>query len=256
MKLKLLLFPLILLTFMNLHCAEKADSSPLNVLVFSKTEGYRHASIPEAIKAFAELGQEQNWKVTFTEDSSFFQSAILDKMDVVVFLMSSGDVLAPSQQSAFQSFIRDGGGFFGVHSGGTDTEHGWDWYAEMIGAHFSGHPPICEGKLIIEDKEHPATQSFPEKTVLWEDEFYSFDRNPRKEVDVLISVDEDSYDTENNPWFENQKLAMGDHPLVWCREFEGGRVIQTALGHADEKYRDPVFRGHLAGAVQWAAGLK
>jgi uncharacterized protein len=89
----------------------------------------------------------------------------------------------------------------------------------------------------------------------WKDEFYSFDRNPRNEVHVLISIDESSYDLTNNPWFEGMDLEMGDHPLVWCREYEGGRVIQTSLGHDVEKYDDPSFRQHLVGAVKWAAAI-
>lgn len=236
--------------------AEETPKPPLNILAFTKTVGYRHASIPEAIKAFADMANEYNWTVTFTEDNEFFTPAILDRMDVVVFLMSTGDVFNDEQQDAFKAFIQGGGGFFGVHSGGTDTEYEWDWYCKMIGAHFSAHPPVCDCKLIIEDPNHPATRCFESDVVLWNDEIYSFDKNPRKEVDVLVSVDENSYDTDINPWFEGKKIAMGDHPLVWCREFEGGRVIQTALGHEDEKYRDPIFRKHLAGGVHWAAGVE
>jgi uncharacterized protein len=73
-------------------------------------------------------------------------------------------------------------------------------------------------------------------------------------VHVLISVGETRCNTSNNPWFKNVEThAMGDHPLVWFQEWEGGRVIQTALGHTREQYMDPSFRAHLAGALEWSA---
>lgn len=51
---------------------------------------------------------------------------------------------------------------------------------------------------------------------------------------VLLSVDETSYDGG----------TLGDHyPLVWCYEFEGGRVFYIALGHFNEAYEDEMFLG-------------
>ena len=44
---------------------------------------------------------------------------------------------------------------------------------------FLGHPPVHEGKLIIEDRNHPATKCFGTDTLKWKDEFYTFDPNPR-----------------------------------------------------------------------------
>ena len=238
----------------SLALAAAPELKPLNILAFSKTEGFRHDSIPNAIKAFAEMANEHDWNITFTEDGAFFNTGVLDRMDVVVFIMTTGDILDEAQQDAFKAFIQRGGGFVAVHSGGTVTEYDWDWFRKMIAAKFTGHPPVCEGTLIVEDRDHPATRHFEHKEVIWEDEFYTFDRNPRDEVRVLISIDEDSYDIENNPWFDGVDLRMGDHPLVWSREFEGARIVQTSLGHTIEKYDDPRFRQHLAGSVKWVAG--
>jgi uncharacterized protein len=232
---------------------ELVPAAPLRLLVLSKTAGFRHDSIPNAIKAFAEMSRLEQWSVTFTEDAGWVRDDVLGEMDVVVFLMTSGDILDADQESAFQSFIRRGGGFVAVHSGGTDTEYEWPWYRDLIGASFVGHPPVCEGHLVIEDPDHPATRHFDGRMVLWEDEFYSFDRNPREQVHVLVSVDEFTYDVDNNPWFAGVDLRMGDHPLVWCRVFEEARIVQTALGHTVEVYDDPRFRKHLAGAVNWVS---
>lgn len=255
MKLKSLLLALLASTLLLNAAEETAKPEPLNVLVTTQTKGYRHASIPEAIKAFAQMANERNWKVTFTEDSSFFTPEVLDRMDVVVLLISTGDIFDEAQQHAIEQFVRNGGGLFGVHSGGTDTEYEWPWFRERIQAQFQSHPPVCEATLVIEDRDHPATRHYDSDRVLCEDEIYSFDKNPREHVHVLISVDESTYDTTINPWFKNVEThTMGDHPLAWYQKWEAGRVIQTALGHTDEQYQDPSFRAQLAGALEWSAG--
>jgi type 1 glutamine amidotransferase len=49
---------------------------------------------------------------------------------------------------------------------------------------------------------------------------------------------------------------MGDHPLVWYTQNDNGRVFQTALGHTEEQWADPLYRAHIKGAIEWTAGLK
>lgn len=230
----------------------------INVLVFTKTSGFYHDAKPNAMKAFYEIGHESKWQMTFTEDSTLFNSNELSKYNVVIFLLTTGNnLLSHEQKLAFQKYIEGGGGFVGVHTA-TDTEYKWPWYEKLVGAHFVGHPPVHTGKLIIENSQHPATQCFGKDTVQWKDEFYSFDRNPRKNsnINILVSIDEKSYNINENLWFKNVNIIMGDHPLVWCQQIGSGRSFQTALGHSPELYDNKTFRQHLKGAVLWASGKK
>ncbi|HXX62743.1 MAG TPA: ThuA domain-containing protein [Bacteroidota bacterium] len=241
--------------------AEQAAPGPvageaIRVLVFTKTTGFVHESKPKAIKAFADISQEQGWEITFTEDSTFFSEKELGKYTVVVFLLTTGDnILSHEEKLAFKRFVEGGGGFVGVHTA-TVTEQKWPWLDSLVGARFIGHPPVQEGKLVIENRTHPATRAFRADTVAWKDEFYSFDRDPRKDsnVHVLVSIDESSYNVHENPWFKDVSLPMGDHPLVWYQHIGRGRSFQTALGHTPESYDSELFRNHIAGAVLWAAG--
>jgi type 1 glutamine amidotransferase len=228
----------------------------MNVLVFTKTVGFYHDSKPNAIKAFYEMAHERKWRITFTEDSTFFTEKELSKYNVVIFLLTTGnDLLNNKEKLAFQKYVEDGGGFVGVHSA-TDTEYKWPWYEKLAGAHFLGHPPVHEGKLVIENTTHPATICFGADTIIWKDEFYTFDRNPRtnRNVKVLVSIDEKSYNIDDNKWFKNVNLVMGDHPLIWCQNIGRGRSFITSLGHSAELYDNEMFRKHLTGAVLWAAG--
>src|SRR5690606_8664107 len=111
------------------------------VLLFTKTAGYRHPSIPHGIAAITKLGAENNFGVTPTEDSALFTEENLGRYSVVVFLNTSGNILDPAQKAALTKFIQAGGGFVGVHAA-TDTEHAWPWYEKFIGAQFVGHPAV------------------------------------------------------------------------------------------------------------------
>jgi plastocyanin len=103
-----------------------------NVLVFSKTAGFRHDSIPDGIAAIEALGSENDFNVDATEDGAAFTDANLAQYDVVVFLSTTGDVLDDTQQAAFERFIQAGGGFAGIHAA-ADTEYTWPWYGEILG---------------------------------------------------------------------------------------------------------------------------
>jgi uncharacterized protein len=230
-----------------------AYAGPMNVLVFSRTTGFRHDSIPAGITCLKAMAERNGWGITCTEDPAIFSDAALAGFDVTVWLMTTGDVLDAAQQEAFARFIRSDKGFVGVHSA-TITETDWPWFVDLVGAKFVGHPPTQKGRLVIEDRDHPSIPAAMPNPWAREDEWYSFDRNPRGKVRVLASIDESSYNVDDNQWFPGVKQRMGDHPLVWCHEYDGGRAFQTALGHTVESYADPIFVAHVEGAIRWAAG--
>jgi type 1 glutamine amidotransferase len=220
-----------------------ADAEAYRVLVFSKTAGFRHESIPAGIQAIRELGAAHGFAVDATQDAGAFTPANLTRYQAVVFLSTSGDILDPAQQSAFESYIRGGGGFAGVHSA-ADTECSWPFYGALVGAYFDSHPAIQAATLTVEDRTHPATVHL-ERTWSRTDEWYNYRTNPRARVRVLVTLDEPSYSGG----------TMGaDHPLAWWRAYEGGRSFYTGMGHTSESYAEPAFRAHLLGGIQYAAG--
>lgn len=46
----------------------------------------------------------------------------------------------------------------------------------------------------------------------------------------------------------------GDHPIAWCRKYDGGRSVYTALGHPTSAWTNPQFLQHLLGALRVAMG--
>ena len=232
------LFILLLL----LGCNNKRKGKPI-VLVFSKTNGYYHSSIPHGIAAIQKLGKENNFMVDTTTNATVFNDTILKKYATVVFLNTSGNVLDYKQEAAFERYIQSGGGFVGVHAA-SGTEYSWKWYGRLLGAYFEGHPEVQEADFIVNNRHFIATDFFEGKIWKHTDEIYNL-KEVRPGINVLISVDERSYNGGK----------MGEqHPVSWYQEFDGGRAFYTALGHTAQSYSDSKFLQHLLGGIQYAIG--
>ena len=214
-----------------------------SVLVFSKTAGFRHDSIPAGIEAVRRQGGARGFSVDASEDAGVFTDDSLGKYKAVIFLSTTGDVLNSGQEAAFERYIRRGGGFVGVHSA-TDTEYDWPFYGALVGAYFAGHPDIQNATIQVEDPAHPAVTSVPRQWMR-RDEWYNFRRNPRSSVNVLATLDERTY---------TGGTMSPDHPIIWSHTYEGGRSFYTALGHTQESFSEAAFVEHLGRAILWAAG--
>ncbi len=222
------------------------NSCSRRLLVFSKTSGFRHASIKDGKIALQKLATEHNFRVDFTEDASVFTDVNLAHYDAVIFLMTTGNIFDDNQKAAFEHYIRAGGGYVGVHSA-SDTEYAWSWYGGLVGAYFDrihGHSKVVQATIHVTDRTHPSTMMLP---AIWirTDEWYNFATNPRGRVNVLMTIDERTY----------KGGTMGiDHPIAWYHGYDGGRAWYTALGHTSESYYEPLFLAHLWGGIIYAVG--
>ncbi|WP_139984516.1 ThuA domain-containing protein [Nocardioides litoris] len=244
-----------------------------DVLVFSRTAGFRHDSIPAGVQAVQRLGAQENFSVTASEDPAVFTAANLAQYEAVVWLSTTGDVLNASQQTAFEDYIKGGGGYVGVHAA-SDTEYTWPWYGKLVGAYFRNHPagtPTADVR--VETRDHISSCALPQKWTRT-DEWYNFqptegtfsggslpyvggngpatvpDYSPRSNsnIKVLANLDESTYDEEDGT------TAADDHPIAWYQEFQGGRSFYTGGGHTAASFSEPLFRNHLLGGIQYAAG--
>jgi cytochrome c len=229
-----------------------ASAAPaFRALLFTKTTGYRHDSIPAGIAMFQEQAAANNFELVHTEDAAVFTPANLATFDVLVMFQTSGMVwTTAAQRQAVEGFLASGKGIVAVHNAvDMGIENEYPWWDETInaGAHMPEHSPgVLPGTAIVADSKHPSTAGLPAR---WNrsEEWYNFDRNPRGNVHVLVTADERTY----NPG----PRAMGhDHPISWCRNTGGGRVWATGMGHAIASYSESGFRNHVLGGVKWAAG--
>lgn len=215
---------------------------PKKVLIFTKTNGFRHESISAGIDAIKKLGAENHFLTDTTEDSLAINTKNLNQYQVIIFLNTTGSILGEKQKLALQEFMKKGKGFVGIHSA-TDCEYEWDWYGKMVGGYFESHPAQQTAKLVEVNNEHPSTRHLP---TIWErkDEWYNF-KNLNPDVNVLLKIDESSYTGGKNG---------NNHPMAWYHDYGGGRVFYTALGHTVESYSDPLFLQHVLGGITYAMG--
>ncbi|WP_380166687.1 ThuA domain-containing protein [Jannaschia sp. R86511] len=229
---------------------EEADA---NVLIFTKTTQFRHTEAivegtPVLQAAFAEAGIDS----VHTEDSSVFNDEDLAAYDALVMFQTSGDPWNAEEKAALERYQQAGGGIVAIHNA-TDMRGSYAWWDDMIGALMPGHAatgnsPGLPGTVVVEDQVHPSTEHLPQR---WDraDEWYNYSANVRGEAHVLATMDESTYDAGGN--------AMGyDHPISWCRPYDGGRSWMTGMGHFGAHYTDePALVQHIVGGVEWAAGL-
>lgn len=214
------------------------------VLIFSKTEGFRHNSIETGIQAIQEIGDALNFKSITSQDSRFFTENDMSKINLVIFLNTTGDILNMEEQTAFQNYMDNGGNFFGIHAA-ADTEFNWNWYGDLVGAYFKGHPEIQEAVINVKMPQHPTVEHLRDNTWKRTDEWYNY-KDIANGLNVLLSLDDTSYSGGENGDF---------HPIAWYQNYRGGGVsIYTGGGHTIESYSEPNFREHLRKCIEFALG--
>ncbi len=228
------------------------------LLVFSRTTGFRHASIEVGVETVKQLGDEHGFAVRATEDQGVFTPQRLRRFDAVLFLNTTGNVLEPGGRRALRRFLLGGGGWAGVHSA-ADTEYDWPFYTRILaGARFLCHPVQQPGVIVREAAGHRSTRHLDERWPVLLEEFYSFTRSPRGRARVLLSIDESTYQQDPNTSHlptqdgeipEGTTGVMGDHPMSWQHRLGDGLAWYTALGHEIGMYVDPAYRRHLAGGL-------
>ena len=209
------------------------------MLVFTKTAGYRHDSIPAAVAALRAIAARRGVEVEHSEDAGIFGREKLSAFKAVAFVNTTGNILDDEQRRAFEAFIAGGGGYLGVHSA-ADTEYDWPWYGRLVGAWFKSHPPGLQTGTVRFLR--PLGGNWP---VEWRvtDEFYNFRSRPGDAAAVVAALDESTYDGGE----------MGaDHPLAWCQRIDGGRSWYTGLGHTAELFADATFLAHLEKGLLYA----
>ncbi len=147
----------------------------------------------------------------------------------MVFLGDIGAPLNAAQEAAFQAYYKDGGGFFAVGSA-IESEPDWAYLTELLGTRADGAAVQATNATIkVADRVHLASRSLPE---YWtrSDRFYNFKANVRGVAHVLATVDETTYDG-------GTMTELADHPVAWCKDYEGGRAFYTNVGASGDLER-------------------
>ncbi|MGH8876388.1 MAG: ThuA domain-containing protein [Stackebrandtia sp.] len=225
--------------------AAAATGGP-RVLVFTKAADPKqaHRSTAEAVGLLEMNARRYGFDIETTADASVFKADELAEYDVVLWLNTYGDVLNAGQQDAFESWMRDGGGFVGVHSAAR-TEPEWDYYHDLVGAFaVDGEGGDLAERDVTVDTEKSAAGYAPAEMDDHNDQWYTFDRDPKKlDAMQILATAPVTGDDEGSP-------------VAWARPYAGGRSWYTSMGHAAKAYEDGNFTKLLRSGIWWAANDK
>jgi uncharacterized protein len=251
-------------------------TKPRKILVFSKTGGFRHSSIPTGKLALTELGKKTGaYETVVSDELANFEPQAISQFDAIVFLNTTLDPFTPSQilmqnmskeeqeaakkrtadlQKSLMDFIKSGKGFIGIHAA-TDTFYDWAEYGEMIGGYFDGHPWGANHDVSIQiepgQEKHPLAAMLDGKNIDFKEEIYQF-KAPydSKKVQMLLRLDTAKTEMKR----DSIKRTDNDFGVSWVRSWGQGRVFYCSLGHNDHIFWNATILSHYLAGIQWAIG--
>ncbi|KAH7010718.1 ThuA-like domain-containing protein [Macrophomina phaseolina] len=255
--------------------ASQALSAPVsskpNLLIFSKTAGYRHESIVNGVELLTTIADEHNWDISHSEDSVIFTNGSVSDYSTLVFLHTTGDFLVEEEFDGLYNYLVNGGTWLGIHSAADFWNKTPAWYHDLVGGQFEFHPcspewtcteeqmvryppggNIRPDTITVQDPHHPSTKNLP-KVHNRTDEWYSYRRNVGTfdNYTVLATLAE-TYIDDITPSYLSMKPT---HPISWYSYFEGkARSWYTGMGHTAATYSEPYFIEHVTGGLEWVVG--
>ena len=237
-------------TALALLCAPAgAQNRPDHILYFTHSAGYRHEVIPVSREILKQIGEiAPRFEVDATENVAVFTAQNLRRYGAIMFFTAGELLMNDVQKQALIDFVRDGGGFLGVHSA-TDTFYKWPEYGKLIGGYFDQHPWHQSVRIDVADRSDPLV-AFLGASIAISDEIYQIRDFDAGGSHVLMRLDPASVDLTRN----NVHQHPYGWPLAWTRAYGNGRVFYTALGHEEAVWRDSRYQTLLRNAVFWAIG--
>ncbi len=245
-----------------------AHSALNNVLIYAYAAGFPHnQGIPDADSLIVKQGKLYNYTVTVTTDVNYMTYTNMKKYDLIIFNNTTGAVLpSATNQADFIKYMNEGGGYLGFH-GAMDHKDYWQWYTDQ-GVSFNGHTgadamvKLDTNKAVNKPEYEDIVKIFPKIPWMWREEWYSFKQNPRRNSDIILTVDEKTF--VNAPI--DPKQVMVDHPVAWAHRLPAlpgskkqGHYFYTAIGHGGygKCFKTEIYVNEFVyQAMRWAAGEK
>ncbi len=243
-----------------------APKKPRKILVFWLCEGFIHTSIPYGNFMLQQLGEKTGaFQADLADGYSVFTPENLAQYDLILF-NNTTRLTFPNEahRKAIMDFVSSGKGIAGIHAA-SDNFANWPEALEMIGGIFNGHPWGGGGTWAfkLNDAENPINAAFEGKGFWHTDEIYQYkpdsyvgDDNLR----VLVSLDM-AQSKNISVLLKSKKGAASEEeakarkvPVSWIREYNGGRVFYSNLGHRNDTNWQPAILQHYLDGIQYALG--
>lgn len=258
MKINILkvLIAAVILTLAAFSAFAQGDTNELHALVLAERGDQHEAFVVAALEWLKATAATNHLAIDVFENPNLFTKKFLAKYQVIIQLNYPPYRWSDEAKAAFQDYIEQGrGGWVGLHHatllGEFDGYPMWPWFSDFMGGiRFKNYiAKRVAGTVIVEDPAHPCFKGVPPTFVVGEEEWYTYDKDPRPNVHVLARVDESSYQPSSD-------IKMGDHPVVWTNERMKARNIYILMGHHPSLFTNAAYKTLLRNAILWAAGDK
>ncbi len=221
------------------------------VLVLTERGGQHGGFTDAGMKWLAEEGKRQGFSITEINNATPITRAYLSQFSLIIQLDFPPYTWPEAAQEAFVDYIDQGrGGWIGFHHatllGEFDGYPMWQWFSDFMGGiRFKSYiAALASGTMHVEDAGHPVMKGVAPSFVIPDDEWYTYDKNPRPQVHVLANVDESTYTPPSD-------IKMGDHPVVWTNDHKKARNVYFQIGHSAKLYQTPDFTTMFSNAIRW-----
>jgi type 1 glutamine amidotransferase len=240
---------------MTVCCSECLAGTPkFKALVLAERGGQHEEFVVAALDWLNTFAVEKNFEITVINQAKEINEALLSKYQVIIQLNYAPYAWGDTAMKAFVKYIEEGrGGWVGFHHatllGEFDGYPMWNWFSDFMGGiRFKNYIAAKASATVnIEDKNNPIMKGVPGSFVIPDDEWYTYNLDPRPNVHVIASVDESSYKPVSD-------IKMGDHPVIWTNDKVKARNIYFQMGHSPLLMQSAEFKTMVGNAIIWAAG--
>ena len=237
-----------------------ADNTPAHpvkfrVVAIAEAGPGDHAAFVAAAKIWLnQLAKENDFAVDYITNTDPINDAFLARHKLFIQLNYPPYRWTPVAKLAFERYIARGtGGWIGFHHamllGDFDGYKMWPWWSHFMGdiRYTSYIAQQATATVKVDDPSHPVFKGLPSSFVIQHEEWYTWSRSNRKNVHVLATVDESTYEPKS-------MITMGDHPVVWTNPHVKARNVYIFMGHHPELFQDENYTRLFKNAIFWGAG--
>lgn len=233
----------LILSLVCFSVASQAQHQNFNVIAFytAKHDAAHISFVHEANRWFPEMARQHHFTYDSTSDWTNLNTQFLSRYQVVLFLDTRPD--DSLQRKAFEQYMKNGGAWMGFHFAAfaltpSTYPQNWDWYHN----HFLGSGSYkgntwrpTSAILKTEDQQHPSTKNLPLIFISSPNEWYSWEKDLRKNksIDILLSIDSTSFPLGTGPK-QHEIWHSGYYPVAWTNKKY--RMIYINMGHNDIDY--------------------
>lgn len=232
-----------------------AQKQPAFRTVVLYENGGHHIAYSRAAKTWLDkLAADSGFAIDYLQNTDSIDETFLSKYRLFIQLDYPPYGWKDQAVKAFERYISEGkGGWIGFHHatllGEFDGFGTWQWFSDFMGGIlFKNYiATFATAQVKNENEKHPVMRNLPGDFTIEKEEWYTYNKNPRPNVQVLASVDENTYAPPSG-------IKMGDHPVVWSNPKCKARNVYIFMGHSPDLFNNHYYTTLFRNAIFWAAG--